>query len=125
MDYLWIGLGGFAGANARYVLGRAIMSRTESTFPYGTFVVNITGSLLIGVLLTLLTERWIGDPAWRLVIIIGFLGGYTTFSSYTFEAVRLFQDGQAFRALTYVVGSNVLGLLACYAGIVLARELGA
>jgi CrcB protein len=124
MDYLWIGLGGFAGANARYVLGRAIMSRTESTFPYGTFVVNITGSLLIGVLLTLLTERWIGDPAWRLVIIIGFLGGYTTFSSYTFEAVRLFQDGQAFRALTYVVGSNVLGLLACYAGIVLARELG-
>jgi CrcB protein len=106
------------------VLGRAIMNRTESSFPYGTFVVNITGSFLIGVLLTLLTERWVADPAWRLVIVIGFLGGYTTFSTYTFEAVRLFQDGQALRGLTYVVGSNVLGLIACFMGIVLARGIG-
>jgi fluoride exporter len=124
MDYLWIGLGGFAGANARYMLGRAIMSRTDSSFPYGTFVVNVTGSLLIGILLTLLTERWVADPAWRLIIIIGFLGGYTTFSSYSFEAIRLFQDGQTWRALTYIFGSNIVGLLACYVGIVLARELG-
>jgi fluoride exporter len=123
MDYLWIGLGGFAGANARYVLGRAIADRAGTAFPYGTFTINVTGSLLIGIIMTLLTERWVADPAWRLILVVGFLGGYTTFSSYTFEAINLFQQGQTARAFTYIVGSNSLGLVGCYFGIVIARSL--
>jgi CrcB protein len=123
MDYLWVGLGGMIGANARFILGRAIADRAGSSFPYGTITINITGSLLIGIIMTLLTERLVADPAWRLVLVVGFLGGYTTFSSYTFEAIRLFQQGQAVRGLTYIFGSNILGLLACYVGIVIAREL--
>jgi fluoride exporter len=122
MDYLWIGLGGFAGANVRYVLGRAIADRAGTAFPYGTFTINVTGSLLIGIIMTLLTERWVADPAWRLILVVGFLGGYTTFSSYTFEAINLFQQGQTARALTYIVGSNALGLVGCYFGIVIARS---
>jgi fluoride exporter len=122
MDYLWIGLGGFAGANARVLLSNAIAHRIHSTFPFGTWVVNISGSLLIGVILTLLTEKWIADPAWRLVIVVGFLGGYTTFSSYTFQAIELIEIGQPLRALTYVLSSNIVGLVACYAGSELTRR---
>jgi CrcB protein len=122
MDYLWIGLGGFAGANARVLLSNAIANRIHSTFPYGTWVVNISGSLLIGVILTLLTEKWIADPAWRLVIVVGFLGGYTTFSSYSFQAIELIEIGQPLRALTYVLSSNIVGLVACYAGFELTRR---
>ncbi len=123
MDYLWVGLGGLVGANARFILGRAIADRAGSSFPFSTFTINITGSLLIGIIMTLLTERWIADPAWRLVLVVGFLGGYTTFSSYTFEAINLFQEGQAARAFIYIVGSNALGLIGCYFGIVIARSL--
>lgn len=121
MDYLWVGLGGLIGANIRLFLSRAIADRAGTAFPYGTFTINITGSLLIGIIMTLLTERWVADPAWRLVLVVGFLGGYTTFSSYTFEAINLFEQGQTARGLTYVFGSNILGLLACYAGVVIAR----
>jgi fluoride exporter len=123
MDYLWVGLGGMVGANVRFILGRAIADRAGTTFPYGTFTINVTGSLLIGIIMTLLTERWIADPAWRLVLIVGFLGGYTTFSSYTFEAINLFQQGQAARGLSYILGSNALGLFACYLGIIIARSI--
>lgn len=123
MDYLWVGLGGMVGANARFILGRAIAERAGSAFPYGTFTINVTGSLLIGIVMTLLTERWVADPVWRLVLVVGFLGGYTTFSSYTFEAIKLFQQDQAIRGLTYILGSNALGLFACYFGIVIARAV--
>src|SRR3954452_24229272 len=108
MDYLWVGLGGLVGANARFILGRTIADRAGSSFPYGTFTINITGSLLIGIIMTLLTDRLVADPAWRLILVVGFLGGYTTFSSYSYEAIRLFQQGQAVRGLTYVLGSNLL-----------------
>jgi fluoride exporter len=123
MDFLWIGFGGFAGANARYFLGRAIADRAGTAFPYGTFTINVTGSLLIGIIMTLLTERFVADPVWRLVLVVGFLGGYTTFSSYSFEAINLFEQGQTARALSYIVGSNLLGLVGCYLGIVIARAV--
>jgi CrcB protein len=125
VDYLWVGLGGFAGANARYILSDAIRARLGLDFPSGTFVINLTGSLLIGILVTLLTERLIVDPVWRRLLVVGFLGGYTTFSSYTYEALALVEQGRWASAALYLLGSNGLGLLACGAGIALARTIGA
>jgi CrcB protein len=123
MDYLWVGLGGFLGANARYALGVWIIQRAGVSFPLHTLLINVTGSLAVGVLLVLLTERLIVDPAWRLFLIVGFLGGYTTFSSYTFEALELAREGEWLAAMWYVLGSNVLGLGAAYLGMVLARAV--
>jgi CrcB protein len=123
VEYVWVGIGGLVGANLRYALGRYIVGRVGDAFPYHTFVINLTGSLAIGVVLTLLTQRLVTDPVWRLLIVVGFLGGYTTFSSYTFETITLLQHGRWLRAGTYVIGSNVLGLAACYAGILIARAL--
>ena len=119
--YLWVGAGGGLGAIARYALGTWIAARLGTAFPAGTLLVNVTGSLAIGVLLVLLTERLAAPPAWRLFLVVGFLGGYTTFSSYTFEALALLEAGEWARGAGYVLGSNGLGLAACYAGMVLGR----
>lgn len=124
MDYLWVGLGGFLGANARYALGAWIVQRAGPAFPWHTLLINVTGSLAIGAVLTLLTERLVADPAWRLFLVAGFLGGYTTFSSYTFEGLELLQEGEWLAALWYALGSNLLGLAAAYLGMVLARAIG-
>ncbi len=123
LDYLWVGVGGFLGASARFGLTRFLVDRLGGGFPYATFVVNLSGSLAIGVLLTLLAQRS-SDLAWRLFAVVGFLGGYTTFSTYTFEAVALLEQGRLTRALLYLLGSNLLGLLACYGGMILARGTG-
>src|SRR5690242_2628859 len=82
MRYLLVMLGGGAGTVARYAAASAIMARAGSRFPLGTVIVNITGCFLIGVLMTLLTERYNLDPNLRLLLVVGFLGGYTTFSSF-------------------------------------------
>lgn len=124
MEFLWVGIGGFFGANARYILGHEIAKRLGLDFPYSTLIVNLSGAFLIGVLFTILTDRVVGDPMWRQLTIVGFLGGYTTFSSYTYEAVGLIQDGRWSTALLYIVGSNGLGLLACFAGIWAVRAIG-
>lgn len=124
MDFLWIGIGGFFGANARYILGREIGHRLGLQFPYGTLLVNLSGAFLIGLVFTILTNRVVDDPMWRHLTIIGFLGGYTTFSSYTYEAVAMLQDGRWTAALGYMLGSNALGLIACFGGIWVARVAG-
>lgn len=124
MEMLWVGLGGFVGANARFYLSREIGNRLGMTFPYGTMLVNISGSLLIGAVFTLLTDRFEIDPLWRQLLIVGFLGGYTTFSSYTLEAIDLMQEGRWTHALLYVLGNNVLSLAACFLGVVTARSIG-
>jgi CrcB protein len=118
-----VGIGGLVGANLRYALGTYVVDRVGQAFPYHTFVINVTGSLAIGVIMTLLAQRLVTDPAWRLLLVVGFLGGYTTFSSYSFEAITLLQHGRWLRAGSYVLGSNALGLAACYAGIVIARAV--
>ncbi|HLH23058.1 MAG TPA: fluoride efflux transporter CrcB [Chloroflexota bacterium] len=123
MDYLWVGIGGFLGANARYVLGAWIAGRWGAAFPWSTLFINVTGSLAIGVILTALTEKLAVDPAWRLLLVVGFLGGYTTFSSYTFEALSLAAEGEWLRAVGYVVGSNGVGLLAVFLGMLLAHAV--
>lgn len=121
MNWLWVGLGGFLGANARYALGVWIIGRVGTAFPLHTLLINLSGSLAIGTILTLLTERLVSDPAWRLFLVVGFLGGYTTFSSYTFEGLELLREGEWLAAVGYVLGSNVLGLGAAFLGMVLAR----
>jgi CrcB protein len=123
VDYFWVGIGGCVGACARYALGTAVGRRFGTGFPYGTFVVNITGAFLIGVILTLLTERFVADPRWRLLLVVGVLGGYTTFSSFVYEAFVLADRGQWLRAGMYVIGSNIFGLSACVAGVLLTRRL--
>jgi CrcB protein len=122
-DFLWVGLGGFLGANARYALGLWVVNRLGAGFPFHTLLINVTGSLAIGVLLVLLTERFVVDPAWRLLLVVGFLGGYTTFSSYTFEALVLAEEGRWLAAAWYVMGSNGIGLSAAYVGVLAARAL--
>lgn len=122
MDYLWVGLGGLVGANARFLLGRIVIDRLGSSFPYGTFLVNLSGSFAIGLVLTSLLVRG-ADPAWRLLVVTGFLGGYTTFSTYTFEAVSLIEEGRWARAAVYAIGSTAVGLAACWGGVALGRAL--
>ena len=123
MDFLWVALGGAAGASARYGLSGWVVDRLGAAFPFHTLLINVSGSLAIGALMVLLTERLVADPAWRLLLVVGFLGGYTTFSSYSFEALGLLAEGEWLPAAWYVLGSNGLGLLAAYAGILLARSL--
>ena len=124
MTVLWIGLGGFIGANARYFLGRAVIERYGSAFPWGTLTVNVLGSLLIGVILEIIGQRATSDPAYRLFLVVGFLGGFTTFSTFAFESVTLLEDERWLRAGAYIAGSNVLAIAACLAGVQLARRLG-
>jgi CrcB protein len=123
VDYVWVGVGAVLGANARFALGRWLDLRYGTLFPYGTFVVNVTGAFLLGLLLALLTGWLVADPRWRLLLGVGFLGSYTTFSTYTYEAVALAERGDWARAALYVLGSNALGLLACLAGLLLGRAV--
>lgn len=123
MTVLWIGLGGFIGANARYFLGRAIIERYGAAFPWGTLTINVLGSLLIGIILEFLAQRAISDPAYRLFLVVGFLGGFTTFSSFAIETVRLLDDGRWTRALTYVLASNALSILCCLLGVWIVRRI--
>lgn len=123
MELVWVGIGGALGSIARYLAGRELTERLGGSFPYGTFTANVLGAFLIGILFVLLTERGIGDDRLRLLLMVGFLGGFTTFSTYTLDAFSLVERGQWVMALTYVVGSNLLGLLACLAGIASIRWL--
>jgi CrcB protein len=120
--YLLILLGGGVGSLARYVAGSAIMTRFGSRFPLGTMVVNVTGSFLIGLLMTLLTERWQPHPNWRLLLVVGFLGGYTTFSSFEWETFSAVREGGLWIGLANVVGSVVFGYAAVWLGALLGRR---
>jgi CrcB protein len=120
---LWIGIGGFIGANARYWLGRATIERWGASFPWGTLAVNLIGSLLIGIILETIALRAVSDPAYRLFLVIGILGGFTTFSSFAAETVALIDEGQWTRALAYVLASNALAISACFVGVWIVRRL--
>ncbi|MEA2641364.1 MAG: fluoride exporter, partial [Chloroflexota bacterium] len=113
--------GGGAGAIARYVLGSWIAGRLGTSFPYSTLVINVSGSFAIGVLLVFIVEHLSLDPAWRLLLVVGFLGGYTTFSSYTLEVLALARLGEWLAAALYVLASNGLGLAAVALGVGVAR----
>jgi fluoride exporter len=122
MKYLLILAGGGAGSVARYVAGSAIMTRFGSRFPVGTLVVNVTGSFLIGFLMTVLTERLPASTNWRPLLVIGFLGGYTTFSSFEWETYSAIREGGFWFGLTNVVASVTLGYAAVWVGALIARR---
>ena len=120
--YFLIVLGGGTGALARYVAASAIMRRAGGKFPLGTLAINVTGSFLIGFLMTLLTERFKLDPNWRLLLVIGFLGGYTTFSSFEWETYSAVRAGAFWIGILNVASSVILGYAAVALGSMLARR---
>ncbi|HLW75477.1 MAG TPA: fluoride efflux transporter CrcB [Bryobacteraceae bacterium] len=119
--YFMVMLGGASGTLARYLIGAAITARAGGRFPLGTVFINISGSFLVGFLMTILTQRWT-NPNWRLLLVVGFLGGYTTFSAFEWENLVLLRDGARMAALLNGVGSVVVGLLAVWLGAALAAK---
>jgi fluoride exporter len=121
--FLLISAGAMLGANARYWLGDWAAQRWGSGFPIGTLIINLTGSLVLGFFMTLATERLMLDPRWRLFFAVGFLGAYTTFSTYTFESFNLLFKGEWGLGLLNLLGSAVLGLVAAGVGVFLGKLL--
>jgi CrcB protein len=119
--YLLIAAGGALGSLARYWLGATIGSRMGSRFPYGTFVINLTACVIIGFSLTYLGKRVEMSPAWRYLIPIGFVGAYSTFSTYEWETLSTLRSGAFALAALYATGSLILGLAATWLGAVLAE----
>jgi len=117
---LAIAIGGAAGTPARYAIGRIIPVQPGEV-PWGTFLINVTGSFVLGVLLTLIIERWPPTRYVRPFAAIGFLGAYTTFSTYMVETDLLIKDGDVGIAIAYVTGTLLVGLIAVYLGIVSVR----
>lgn len=122
--YLYIAAGAALGANARYLVGVWAGSRWGVAFPYGTLAVNITGSLLLGFLVATVGGRVMISPELRLFLAVGFLGSYTTFSSYTVESLALMQGGAVLPGLLNMLANNVLGLGFAVLGFALARLIG-
>jgi fluoride exporter len=118
-----IAVAGALGALARYGLEGFVSDRTGGGFPWGTFAVNVTGAFVLGLVFTLLTERWTADPWLRSALTIGFLGAYTTFSTLSFESYRLLEDRAVGLAAANLLGSCAAGLAAVYLGVVLGRAL--
>ena len=123
MKYALIVVFGGAGALARYLVGSAVEIRFGGRFPWGTLVVNVTGCFLIGLIVTLLTDRWTEPhPYWRLALVVGFLGGYTTFSSFEFETYASIRVGGFWIGIANVMASVGLGYAAVWLGSMLGRR---
>ena len=121
--YLAVAGGGAVGAMLRYYLTLSGLSRTAQPFPTATFVINISGSFIIGFFLTLVTERIPINPHVRLAVAVGFVGAYTTFSTFEYETARLVEGKDFLYGFLYVVLSFAVGFGAVWAGILLAREI--
>lgn len=121
--YLWIALGAVVGASARFAVGRWAARAVSTEFPYGTLIINLTGSFILGLFLTWTTERVLADPRWRYIVAIGFCGSYTTFSSYAYETIVYFEQGHWLLFWSNVLFNNALCLLAVIGGAALARAL--
>ncbi len=119
---LLIACGGALGAASRYAASLGVYAWLGRGFPYGTLFVNVTGSFLIGLLSMLLVERFSLGGEWRAAILVGFLGAFTTFSTFSLETLNLFEQGDGARALLNVLLSVVLCLLAVWSGVGLARQ---
>ena len=123
VKYVMVGIGGFAGSIARYWLGSYIGEKMGTRFPYGTFVINISGSFLIGLIMSLLAEKMRWNPNWIYLIPIGFIGAYTTFSTFEYETLRTVQDGQFLTAFLNITLSVVTGFVAVWAGAAAGRAM--
>ena len=123
MRTLWIGLAGAVGAVSRYHAEGVISRVTHGAFPWGTLVVNLSGCFAVGLVFTLLTERFLPHPDLRVALTIGFLGAYTTFSTFAFESLRLGQDGAPGLAVLNIAASVGGGIVAAWLGTVAARAI--
>lgn len=121
--YLLIALGGALGSIARYWVGATIINRMGTRFPWGTLVINLTACVVIGFSVTFLTRRADLSPAWRYLVPIGFVGAYSTFSTYEWETLSLIRSGTFPLAAVYALGSLVLGLAATWCGMAAAEYL--
>ena len=119
----WIGAAGFFGAIARYGIEGLVSRRTGGQFPWGTLVVNVSGCFVLGLLFTLFTERFLPHPNLRAALTVGFLGAYTTFSTFSLETVRLLEDGAVWLAGANAAASLALGIAFVSLGIFLGRAL--
>ncbi len=123
MPLVLIGVGGFFGAIARYVVDGAVSDRTGGGFPWGTLTVNLSGSLLLGVLFALTAERSILPADIRGPVLIGFIGAYTTFSTLMLESWRLAETGAPLLGFANIVGSSIVGIVAVAAGLAIGRVI--
>ena len=123
LDFLAISVGAVVGANLRYWMSRYTLRELGPAFPYGTLTINVLGSFVLGFFLAWTSERVLVDPRWRLLIAVGFCGGYTTFSSYAYETVALFEQGQWALMGVNFLANNLLACVAVIAGMALARVL--
>lgn len=121
--YLWIAIGGSLGSIARYWVGSTIANRVGTRFPFGTFVINITACVIIGFALAFLGRRTDLNPAWRFLVPVGFVGAYSTFSTFEWETFSSLETGGFLTAALYVVSSIFLGLLAVWCGAWIARSM--
>ena len=121
--FLFISAGAILGANTRYWLADWASQKWGANFPFGTMLINLSGSLLLGFFMTLATERFLIDPRWRLLVAVGFLGAYTTFSTFTYESYNLIFKGQWIPGLFNLFGSTVLGLIAVGIGVYLGKSI--
>jgi fluoride exporter len=122
-DFLAISVAAIVGANLRYLISRLAARELGSVFPYGTLAINVVGSFIVGFFVIWTTERVLIDPRWRLLVVVGFCGSFTTFSSYAFETMAYFEQGQWTLMLTNIFSNNLLCLGGALAGMALARLL--
>jgi CrcB protein len=122
-DFLAISVAAIVGANLRYFVSRLAAIELGSVFPYGTLFINIVGSFIVGFFVIWTSERVLIDPRWRLLVVVGFCGSFTTFSSYAFESMAYFEQGQWGLMLANIFGNNILCLGAALGGIAVARAL--
>jgi CrcB protein len=120
-NFILISLGAILGANTRYLIGGWAAQWLGVSFPYGNLIINLSGSFLLGMFMTLVTERFLIDPRWVTLVAIGFFGSYTTFSSYTYESLKLVIAGQQTLGLLNLLGSSILGGLAAALGLIAGR----
>ena len=121
--YAWISLGAVLGANLRYFLSKIITQLSDAAFPVGTLIINISGSLLLGFFLIWTTERVLANPLWRWLVAVGFCGSYTTFSSFAFETMAYFEQGNWGLFAANIAANNLLCLGAVLAGMIIARAV--
>lgn len=123
MNYLFIGIGGIFGALARYAIGKWITQRWQSSFPLGTFFINLSGAFALGILVTFFAKFFPAYSNLKVMTTTGFLGAFTTFSTFTYESLRLIEDGQYYQAFKYIVLSTIFGIILAYLAVLMVEKI--